>query len=86
MSILAIVLIALVLVAAIALLIASRRRAQERELDDRRQVAARHRDEATARRVMANHEAARARAHEEHAAEIDPDAEARETPARAQSR
>jgi FtsZ-interacting cell division protein ZipA len=77
MSTLAVVLIAIVILIAIGLLIASRRRTQAQELDDRRTLAARHRDEATARRLMAEHEAEQARAHAEHADELDPDAESR---------
>ena len=60
MSTLAIVLIVIGALILIALLARTLTRARNRKLDDRRQIAAEHREEATSRRLKAEREAAAA--------------------------
>jgi hypothetical protein len=76
MSTVAVIIIVIAVIVALALIYSAIQRKQaQRHLEDRRHVAAAHRDEAEAREREAQEARAAADAHAEHAREIDPDAE-----------
>jgi F0F1-type ATP synthase membrane subunit b/b' len=79
MSTVAVIIIIVVVLVALALIYSAMRRKQtERHLEDRRQVASAHRQEAGAREREAQEAQAAAEAHSEYARDVDPDAETAE--------
>ena len=77
MSTLAIVVIAIAAVIVIALVASVLRRTRDRKLEDRRQIAAQHRDESTSRQLAADKEAAAADEQAAHARREAAEAEER---------
>ena len=79
MSTVAVIIIVVVVLVALALLYsAMRRRQAEAHLEDRRQVASAHRQEADQREREAQEAQAAADAHAEHARDVDPDTDTTE--------